>query len=376
MAQAFPFPTTPDSSIMPPQLKSDQRASSKRRVQFGMKSLLAATSLACILMAMLAGPLMEARRHERLLAEVRDLGGKVSVAGTVLRRASLGRLVLGAFDSSYSFTHMYRINFAGTAVADKDLELLTRIQHIAELDLSDTQVTDDGMMYLNELPLLRALDLSGTAVTDQGIQDLANLEGLRSLRVVGTSVTYPTLAKLSTKSRDTHFCEENAIEALKAAGVQVLTLPRFIETDGTHDTLRLSDEAKEVIVGMNRALSLTDQEVEHLSQLQGISQLTFHTVRLDASGLTSLEQLPNLKQLGIYMTKLTDADLESLRRQAQLEELTIYGCKEITDHGVEQLDSLRNLKKLSIKGCAGVTEEAVLKLCELLPSCQCEFSKY
>ena len=358
------------------QLKSEHHAiSGKRRVQFGMKGLLAAMSLVCILMAVLAGPLMEARRHERLLADVRDLGGDVSIVASTVRPASLGRLVLGAFDSSYSFTRTYRINFARRKITDDDLAFLTRIQHIAELGLSDTQITDHGLGHLRELTFLRALDLSGTGVTDLGMQHLGNLE-LRSLRVAGTSVTYPALAELSAKSSNSYFCEENAIAALQAAGVQVLTVPRYVEAEGTNETVRLSDEAKEVIVGMNRALSLTTREVEHLSQLQSISQLTFHTVKLDESGLRSLQQLPKLKQLGIYMINLTDADLESLSRQTQLEELTIYGCKEITDRGVERLNSLTNLKKLSIKGCPDATQGAVRKLCENLPDCRCEFSKY
>jgi hypothetical protein len=358
------------------QLKPEHAVSNKRRLQFGMKSLLAAMSLVCVLMAVLAGPLIEERRQQRLLAEVGTLGGKVSVVGSVMRDASLGRLVLGAVHSSYYSTRMYRISFAGAKLADGDLELLTRIQFVTELDLSDTLVTNDGLSHLNKLLYLRAIDLSGTAVTDKGMQSLANLERLRSVRVVGTSVTYPALENLSAKLPDAYFCEENAIEALRLAGVQVVTFPRFIEADDTIDTVRLSDEAREVIVGMNRALSLADRDVEHLSQLQSITQLTFHTVTLDASGLNSLEQLSKLKQLGIYMTNLTDADLDCLRRQTQLEELIIYGCKHLTNEGVHRLNSLTNLKKLSIRGCPAVTEEAVLKLCEQLPNCKCEFSKY
>jgi len=176
-----------------------------------------------------------------------------------------------------------------------------------------------------------------------------------------------------------HFCEERAIEELKAVGVQVVHTPRYVEDTNPRDIsghFRAGEEAIDVIVGMNRKISLVGKDVAHLSHLSSLGELCFHGVTLGPDGLAPMKRLPKLKELEIYLTNLTDRDLKSVGRQTQLETLTIYGCPVITTEGLAHLKTLTQLKKLSVRSCNGIAKESLSALAQELPGCRLEFSEY
>ena len=143
-----------------------------RRFRFGMKSLLAATTLFCVVLALVAQPMVEARRQQRLLSRVGALGGRVSSLGSQSREPSFGRFVLATFDASYDRFTFYGLDFSGTNLRDDDLKVLAEIEHVKELNLSNTRISDDGLRHLANMEFLCRLDLGGTQVTDQGIAQL------------------------------------------------------------------------------------------------------------------------------------------------------------------------------------------------------------
>ncbi|NOY43279.1 MAG: hypothetical protein GXP26_15780 [Planctomycetes bacterium] len=262
-------------------------------------------------------------------------------------------------------------------MSDDDLEELTKLEHIQELDLRGTQITDQGLLHLQKLKYLRKLNLSGTQVTDLGMKHLSKIETLLSLQLERTQVTYAALEELDSTLRFAHFCEEKAIEDLKALGVQVIDLPRFVENierGGLVLYFQAGGEAVHVIVGMNRKLSFTDEEVALLGYLPSLETINFHSVTIGPGGFTAMNRLPKLTDLTISSTNITDGDLEWISRQTQIKRLSIYNCNAIADEGLAHLRALTNLRELKIHSCSGISQEAFSKLIQELPDCQSELT--
>jgi hypothetical protein len=348
-----------------------------RRIRFGIKSLLLATAGLCILLALIAQPMMEARRQLQLIKDLTARGFKISSRGTIMRERSLGRIVLGVFSSSYDRYHLYGLDVSGTRLTDDDLAALTQVRHIKELNLAGTQITDAAVRHLQSMEYLTKLDVSGTQLTNEGVKGLSSLVNLSSLRVVDTEINYDALEALYEALPHAHFCEERAIEELTAAGIQVVAFPRISEgSDRWNWIIHSGNEAVEVVVGMNRKLTFTPDNVLHLNYLQSLREMTFHTVTLAPGGLQGLQPLKKLKELAFWFVNLTDKDVEALGRQTQLESLTIQEAELITDKCLKHLAKLTNLQKLHIEGCDHITRAAIADLANALPECNIVFSPY
>lgn len=349
------------------------------RFRFGLKALLVAVALLCWVLALVSQPIVEEMRQRQLLREATALGARTTDnLATILRDPSLGRYLLSLFSTSYDRTTLVGLDFSGTKVKDADLALLPKIRYVKELNLSNTQITDAGLAHLAKLEYLTKLDLSGTKVTDQGMTHLGGLDILASLRVAGTSVSHAALEPLDVKLPYAHFREEKAVEELKAAGIQVVGSVRHFEGDMARGCWMIhgGTEAVHIIVGMNRKLTVTRQDVENLSYLPSVYEVTFHTVTLGPQGLAGWQPLEKLRTLEFWFINLSDNDLATIGRQTQLETLAIYDADAITDTGLQQLKSLGKLKKLRISSCGGVSQEAVSALEQALPECRVEFSTY
>lgn len=358
---------------MPETAHASHAVLARPRIRFGVRSLLAAMTVACVLLALLAQPIIELRRQQSLLDQATSFGARIARIGSVSREQSLGRFLLAFLDSSYGHAPLYKLDFTGTELSDEELAQVLSIEHVRELNLSDTKITDAALRHLDQWEFLERLDLTATAVTDEGVLQLSGQRDLASLRVFGSQVSYSALKRLDAALPYAHFCEERAIEEAKAAGMQVVDFPRFHESPNGFHVVRSGGEAIIAIAGMNRRLSLTAEDVSHLSHLKSLQDLTFHTVTLAPDSLSTLRPLAKLKQLAIYIVNLSDDDLKSLAKQTQLELLTIHGCPDVTDVGIAQLKTLVNLKELSISSCPRVTKKSVASLANELPNCACDY---
>jgi len=352
------------------------RTNGTLRFRYGMKSLFVAMTVMCALLALVAQPIVDARRQRQLLNHVAVLGGRVSFLATMPREASFPRGLLALANASYARDRLYGLDFSGTKLGDDDLQTIATIRHVAELNLGHTLVTDAGLRQLSDMEYLRRLDLGGTQVTDQGVAHLRPLNNLASLRVVGTPVTYAALDALDAELPYAHFCEEKAIEELVAAGIQVVDSPRHVEVGQSAGVglIRAGNEAVYVVVGMNRPITLSRQDVVGLSQLQSLREMTFHTVKLGPDGLADLRPLARLDELSFWITNVSDRDLATLALQTQLKKLTIYDADSITDKGLSRLNALNNLEDMRISNCGGITAAAVVALQADLPNCRIDYS--
>jgi hypothetical protein len=359
-----------------------------RRIRFGIRSLLLATAALCILLALIAQPMVEARRQQQLIDNLTSRGVKISTLGTIMREPSLGRFVLGMFSTAYDRYQLYGLDVSGTKFTDDDLATLAQVRHIKELNLAGTPITDAAIRHLQSMDYLSKLDVSRTRLTNEGVNGLSSLVNLSSLRVLGTEITYDALEALDDALPHAHFCEERAIEELKAAGIQVVDFPRLSEgSDRWNWIIKSGNEAVMVIVGMmsaeerrllrhDRKRTLTPHHVLRLNYLQSLREMTFHTVTLAPGGLEDLQPLKKLKKLEFWFVNLTDKDIEALGRQTQLESLTIQEAELITDECLKHLAALTNLQELHIKGCNHITAEAIADLADELPDCNIVFSPY
>jgi hypothetical protein len=338
------------------------------RFRFGLKALLALVTPACVLLAIVAQPIVERYREERLVKAFTARGVEVSYGG-IVSRGSVRRALLAMFDSRYDEYPLYRFNCSKVAITDDDLAQLVRLKHIQELDLGGSRVTDDGLRHLRGLPYLSRLELSNTGVTDDGLVHLGTLPMLDWLRVHRTALTYDGLARLDAVSPYLQSRQQRAIEELKAAGVQIVHFENYVEVpDATYGTrtARNGESVHDVLIGMQKAVSFSAEQLRLMSYLGRVERVTFHSVTLGPQGLKPLEPLPGLRRLEFYVTNLQESDLEAIGRQTGLEYLEIYQCP-ITDAGLAHLKRLTNLKELRISNCANVSREALSKLRSELP---------
>lgn len=352
--------------------------SQKHLFRFGLKSLLAAMSVVCIILAFIAQPIMEERSRQALLHELTARGAKVSFLADIPAENSFGRTLLSLFNSRYVRRHLYGLDFSNAALSDSDLPRIAKLRYIKQLNLNGLPITDASLLPIRSLPYLSELDLGGTKVTDQGIAGLDTLRNLCTLRVTGTNVSYAALEKLDATLPYAHFCEDRAIEELKVAGIQVVGSPRFMDGDPAQGmwVIKAGNQADHVIVGMNRKLTLVPDNVVHMNYLQSLREMTFHTITLGPGGLEQLKPIPKMKELEIWYVNLSDRDMEAIGRQTQLESLTICGCRQITNEGLKHLKSLKNLKRLHIEDCDPTTKEGMAALKRALPDCQCNYANY
>jgi len=92
---------------------------------------------------------------------------------------------------------------------------------------------------------------------------------------------------------------------------------------------------------------VSDQELEHLARLTGLSELDISCTAIGDDGIGNLTCLSRLNKLNLSSTKISDAGLRHLKGLAGLEELVLDDTR-IGDEGLKHLTSLQSLKTLSL----------------------------
>jgi hypothetical protein len=196
-----------------------------RRLQFSLRSLVAAMVVCGLLLGRYGMRRYEIAREEAAVTELRAAGADVQfhkgravgvsfsgervsheVLATLDRLPRLERLVL--IDSRLDDKGLEKISelagleqllLLGAAITDDGLASLAGLRELRVLRLDNTTIGDDGLKHIARLEKLERLDLAGTRVTDAGLKHLAALPRLRSVYLHQTSVTDEGIAWLQQR---------------------------------------------------------------------------------------------------------------------------------------------------------------------------------
>lgn len=81
------------------------------------------------------------------------------------------------------------LNLANTALDDKGMEAIAKLDNLIRINLSRTKVTDKGVALLKNINHLQNVNLVGTKVTAKGVQELKPLKELNSIYLYQSGVT-------------------------------------------------------------------------------------------------------------------------------------------------------------------------------------------
>lgn len=162
-----------------------------------------------------------------------------------------------------------------------------------------------------------------------------------ALFVAGLS-SAPVLAQPGFEREQYRRLSQNVIEVLEIAGL----------TDGIKEAERMG--ATRLMLG---GLSITDDRLAELSQLDRLEVLDLSRTLITDQGLKALEPLANLRTLYLPNNDITDAGLEHLQGLTNLTELNLFGT-DVTGVGFKKLADLKKLETLNL-GATLLTAEGL-----------------
>lgn len=158
-------------------------------------------------------------------------------------------------------------------VTDKDLAMVTGLQHLLVLDLRGTQITDDALAHLSDLPKIEQLYVGGSVVTD----------------------TEPTLFHA-------RFTDAAVDPLVELSTLKVLSLAK---TDIGDDAVRQLPKLTNLQVLYLLGTNITDASLDALGQMTSLRELYLQETGVSPQGLEKLraalpetEILPQANSLG------------------------------------------------------------------------------
>ena len=188
------------------------------------------------------------------------------------------------------------LNVYGNRVSDEALGCLAGLQNIENLLIGGHgTISDTGIAYLGGLSRLTNLCVDGTRTTDEGLDFVLALEDLKCLHLGGAYIEGRLLEKLAARNRLT-----------------------FLTINDT-DYLRKHKEPFQSVARMTKleyldvgGLSLGDEDLGFLKDLQNLKTLLFHRNSISDNGLDAFRALSNLRRLDLRGNEVTDEGVREL----------------------------------------------------------------
>ena len=111
--------------------------------------------------------------------------------------------------------------------------------------------------------------------------------------------------------------------------------------------------------------SLTDDQLVHVANLQGVTSLNLKRTQITSAGLVHLKGMTSLQLLHLELTAVGDQGMEHLAGLKKLKYLNLYGT-EVTDKTLAELAGLKNLQIQLDQGSLRASPR--LQLCTLVLS--------
>jgi hypothetical protein len=160
--------------------------------------------------------------------------------------------------------------------------------------------------------------------------------------------------------------------ALRLSGCEGNTAPTRDELDAmsalqrVRGHIRCDSDGHAVYVDFARIDDVKDPELEPLSKLPYVEQITFDSASIGDGALPYLEGLKKLSRLSLRGTKVTDAGMVHLQKCPALAEIDLERLS-ITDEGLLKLGPLKNLHRVYIGPGGPITTAGIEALKAQIP---------
>jgi hypothetical protein len=160
--------------------------------------------------------------------------------------------------------------------------------------------------------------------------------------------------------------------AFRSTGCERSTAPTRAELDAmsalqrVRGHVRCDPDGHAVYVDFAKIDDVKDAELEPLSKLPYVEQITFESASIGDGALQYLEGLKNLSRLSLRATKVTDAGMVHLQMCPALTEIDLERLP-ITDAGLIKLGPLKNLRRVYIGPGGPITTAGIEALKAQIP---------
>jgi len=302
----------------------------RRWLQFGVRSMLVATLLACLVFAWMAFRSRSGRQQRTAAIALQQRGASLQFDRRLdndsrfLTSATDGPV--GAFADMFA-PNVERVQADDKPLTDADLVNLRGLRRLDSLELCGTKITDAGLQHLRHVPQLSNLQLSKTAITDAGLVHLKAVPRLEVLLLDGTQITDAGLVHVGTlRHLRVLDLSNTAVGDAGLAHLQSLKQLYFLQLNDTR---------------------VTDAGLAHLQPLELLEDLGLNDTRVTGEGFAALDGLKRLVRLYLNNTQLDDAGVANLRKLPSLVVLTMQNTP-ASDAAVEALRKAR--PELSVDG--------------------------
>jgi hypothetical protein len=166
-------------------------ANRRRRLQFGIRSLLILTVVFALLFGWLTANKRYSRTRARIFNHIEDLGGTAAAYPEMPNW-----ICQWLEDDFYKLFDSVQIDLSNAKdVDDAVLGLMAELRRVDYLDVSGTQIRGPGLAHLQGKKL-KVLNVCRTPMTDEGMEYLKHLEDLEQVYLGGTRVTELGVAEL------------------------------------------------------------------------------------------------------------------------------------------------------------------------------------
>ncbi len=197
-----------------------------------------------------------------------------------------------------------------TGVTDKALQILSKVDSLAELFLENTKITDKGLSYLNENANqnLTLITLSGTGITDAGIREIskysklawAGLENCKNIRGDNIELLHNNSDLFHLGLSGSGFKLEN-LPKLSKVKMGQLDISNLNLKDSDLATIAANPIPGLITLNINNNKEVTDQGLLKIAGLKGLSSL--HIVGCDKitkAGIASFHNARGDMPVAIY----------------------------------------------------------------------------
>lgn len=384
-----------------------------RRLQFSLRCLFAATTIAAVWFGMLVH---RAREQQIAVRLIKESGGTVyfdfqeSPCGSGKfdseARCRWPQWLVGRLGEDF-FSNVVSVeldsDLSASSVADSRkasrLDVSRRLPALPKLRFLtiDGGVTDELLRFVGQLECLEVIWLFDHGnVTDAGIAHLSGLRNLKVFALFDSSITDKSLDALRGLRRLVQLQLEGAhVAGLGLANLSGLTQLQFLDLARSD---RITDPGISSLAGLIslekldlsgadvtsaglahlkrlkrlRVLNLSDNDrfardgMDSLSDFSGLEELYLHNAGVTAAGMRSLAPLKRLRKLDVSDNpQVTDAGVSCLSQSARMEELNLHNTS-VSSSAASHLLGLTKLRGLDLSENREVDVRALPVLARLV----------